>query len=197
MKKYLYNNRITDTPGVTFPGSLVKLHLSNNAQTRVPGGLAGLTRLDRLYLYNNNIIDVDSAVFPSSLSYLYLDNNKITNISSLTFSNTSSSLTDLYLNSNPLQHISPSAFTQLTHLTHLFLHSTHLTRLPLALASLTRLDTLYMSYNRLTCTCEEAALSPWFTARPSLSISGDCDGGVTIKDFLQHLATNCDPGLVG
>ena len=110
---------------------------------------------------------------------------------------TSSSLETLYLGDNPLQHISPSAFTQLTHLTHLFLHSTHLTRLPLALASLTRLDTLYMSYNRLTCTCEEAALSPWFTARPSLDIYGNCNSGVTIEYFLQHLATNCDPGLIG
>lgn len=206
----LDSNKISDPAG-KLPISLVILAVKDNLLTGVPPSIKHLERLNSLSLDHNRITSIDDVIFPSnSLDDVNLSYNNITSIALIQFTDpTNNTLERLRLYSNPLTSIAKDAFKYLKQLKVLSLSSTKLTRLPLALADLTSMKSLDLSYNTdMACTCEEASLSTWYTSigsgsgcmsywgktMCSYTVTGNCQGGTSVRDFLSTLAPKCTVG---
>lgn len=188
---YLDSNPLSDVTHGLLPTSLKHLYLDNVHLTSVPPAVAQLPRLQMLFMDKNHIKSVDGVGFPASLHTLSLSENEIERFSGLTFVGGPSQLVDLHLSESPLTTITEEAFANTPGLLRLFLSQTKLKRLPLALAALKKLQHLTLTQiDGLACTCEEAALSEWISARHLMNLQGDC-GNSPIKFFLLYLAPQC------
>ncbi|CAL1538692.1 unnamed protein product [Lymnaea stagnalis] len=167
---------------------LITLTISQHNFTEIPKAVTDLLAVKFLNLPDGKIKEIKG--LPPQVEGLNLENNLIEKVEDGTFKSLGD-LETLHLDYNPLVSIAQDAFVNSSVISYLTLQATNLARVPLAFLHMPHMMFLRMEDNAgLVCTCDEAALVPWFENLPYMSFIGDC-GVIGIRSFFTTLAKDC------
>ncbi|CAG5136727.1 unnamed protein product, partial [Candidula unifasciata] len=185
----LSGNQISDPTSGSLPRILTYLELDNNSLPSIPQILMTLPAVDSVVMSFNRVTNIIATEYPVWIEELQLGYNLITELTEESF-HVNSSINTIDLMYNPIKKISDHAFDNLLQLKILNLQGTKLARLPLALGSLSLLNWLDITDdNDLVCTCMEKSLAPWILSRQT-TILASC-GETDIYDFFEILSQSC------
>ena len=149
-----------DDTSITQNAYLLRLTITHNELSTIPGAINKFTALVFLDLHSNQIRSIESNSF-----YKPTPSSRQTSL-----------LTHLDLSKNPIVYISASAFSYLSALKFLNLRNTHLNVIPEMIKTLTALEEVNLQRNQITCNCDDAAwLKTWASSHTSVTVYGFCE----------------------
>jgi len=184
------NNSLASIPSSVFSNNddIETVILDNNLFSTVPYTPSSVVMLS---VRSNRVLKLP-AVLPPELEILDLSNNSITNLTTLS---QSESLKTLNLSENPLQFLASDSLSNLTALTLLVLTPSNITEA----ASLSASNTsVVLSGKGVTCDCEGALRYDWLPSSWQVQVvSLSCGDGSGIDDVAAYALANCSSSANG